>query len=189
MQARLGTFCRPFEYSGLTHSVTAGRRNGGGGGGGRGASAPPLRKQGGLSPPILSYAHTIKLQQHSSGCLQKSPQVKIATKSVQKLLPECIRNTLRESKFPKFSGGAYPQTPLGGLWANAHSLTIVTVHSQKSEPPPPLWLPVLRPWTVLWPINTCRGISAFGTLPPQGYMFQTLPLSSRALEGLGTRLS
>ena len=95
------------------------------------------REIGGMSPPILSHAHTIKLQQHSSGCLQKSPQIKIATKSVQKLLPECIRNTLRESKFPKFSGGACLQTPLGGLWAYAHSLTIVTVHSQKSEPEPP----------------------------------------------------
>ena len=27
------------------------------------------------------------------------------------------RNALREPKFPKFSGGAYPQTPLGRLWA------------------------------------------------------------------------
>ena len=32
-----------------------------------------------------------------------------------------------------------------------------------------------------------RAQHSFGTLPP-GVMFQTLPLSSRALEGLGTRL-
>ena len=35
-------------------------------------------------------------------------------------------------------------------------------------------------------MNTCVQHS-FGTLPP-GVLFQTLPLSSRALEGLGTRL-
>ena len=33
-------------------------------GGAGGASAPPLGKQGGLSPPILSQAHTTKVQQH-----------------------------------------------------------------------------------------------------------------------------
>ena len=108
-----------------------GRRNRGS----RGASAPPLWKQVGLSPPILSHAHTIKLQQHSSGCLQKVARVKISTKSVQKLLPECIRNALRESKFPKFSGGACPQTPLGGLWAYAHNLTACCHSTQRSEPP------------------------------------------------------
>ena len=51
----------------------------------------------------------------------------LLAKSVQKLLPECIGNALRESKFPKFSGGACPQTPLGWLWVYAHSLTVVTV--------------------------------------------------------------
>ena len=40
---------------------------------------------------------------------------------------------------------------------------------------------------ILWPISTCHRISAFRTLPP-GVMFQTLLLSSRTLEGLGTRL-
>ena len=44
-------------------------------------------------------------------------------------------NALRESKFPKFSGGACPQTPLGGLWAYAHSIIVITVHDQRSEPP------------------------------------------------------
>ena len=79
-----------------------------------------------------------KLQQHSSVIILdvcKSAWVKIATKSIPKLLPEWIRNA-RELKFPKFFGGACPQTPLGGLWAYAHSLTVVTVHSQRSELPP-----------------------------------------------------
>ena len=101
------------------HSSYQGRRNRGG--------------RGGLQPPpILSHAHTIKFQQHSSGCLQKIARVKITTKSVQKLLPECIRNALRESKFPKFSGGACPQTPVGVLWAYAHSLT-ACCHSTQSK--------------------------------------------------------
>ena len=56
--------------------------------------------------------------------------------SPPKMLPECLRNALRESKFPKFSGVACPQTLLGGLWAYAHSITIVTVYNQRSEPPP-----------------------------------------------------
>ena len=53
---------------------------------------------------------------------------------VQKLLPEFIRNTLRELKFPKFSGEACPQTPLGGLWVYAHSLIVVTVQGQIRSP-------------------------------------------------------
>ena len=41
-----------------------------------------------------------------------------------------------------------PQTPLGGLWAYAHSIIVVTINNQRSEPPPPphtLLLPVLCP--------------------------------------------
>ena len=67
----------------------------------------------------------------------KSAQVKLLLKSVQKLVPDCTRNALRESKFPRFSVGACCQTLLGGLWAYAHSLTVVPVHSQRSEPTPP----------------------------------------------------
>ena len=62
--------------------------------------------------PLLSHAHTINYSNIVlHGCLQKSARIKIATKSVQKLLPKCIRNTLRESKFPKFSGGSMPPDP------------------------------------------------------------------------------
>ena len=84
---------------------------------------------------------------------------KIATKSVQKLLPEYIRNTLRESKFPKFSGGACPQTPLGRLWLYAHSLTVVIVHSQRSEPPHFCYL-----FSALtFRINRTLGVSRYNT--------------------------
>ena len=51
------------------------------------------------------------------------------------MLPECLRNSLKESKFQKFSGGASPQTPPGGLWIFAHSITIVIGHNHRSEPP------------------------------------------------------
>ena len=47
---------------------------------------------------------------HNNVIVNVSIQVK-----TPKWLSECLRNVLRESKFPKLSGGACPQTPLGGL--------------------------------------------------------------------------
>ena len=120
-----------FKHTGLNeYLLKQGRRNRGG----RGGFSPPTLETKGAEPPILSQAYATKVQQRSSVIIVdvcKSARVKITTKSVPKLLSECIRNTLRELKFPKFSGGACPQTPLGGLC----SLTVVIVHSQRSEPP------------------------------------------------------
>ena len=67
-----------------------------------------IGRQEGLQrpPPLLSHAHTTEIQQHTCSLFAKECSSKIATKSVHTLLPECIRiNALRESKFPKFSGG------------------------------------------------------------------------------------
>ena len=114
-------------------------------GGAGGASAPPLGKQGGLSPLFITSPYYKSTATYSSVIILDvcdSAQVKIATKSAKKLLPECIRNALRESKFPKFSD------PLGGLWAYAHSLTVVTVKGL--SPPtfvtcsPPLFRPMCK---------------------------------------------
>ena len=60
----------------------------------------------------------------------------IATSSsyyTKTILPECLRNILRESNFPKFSGGVYPQTPLPVLYLQTGqpSITFTT-------PSPPL---------------------------------------------------
>ena len=87
--------------------------------------------------PILQYYCDIHCSSFilDSNCLRESAQVKMATKLAQKLLSECLRNTLRELKFPNFFGAACPQTPLGVLWAYAHSITFVTVRIQRSEPP------------------------------------------------------
>ena len=59
-------------------------------------------------------------------------------KLVQKLVPDCIRNALRESKFSQrveifkiFWGSIHPDPPRLA-WAYAHNLTVL--------------LPVLRPW-------------------------------------------
>ena len=99
--------------------------------GGQGGFSPPTWETRGAEPPhFITSPYYKSTATYSSVIILDvcdSAQVKIATKSAKKLLPECIRNALRESKFPKFSGGACPQTPLGGLWAYAHSLTVVTV--------------------------------------------------------------
>ena len=148
------------------HVYLQGRRNRGGRGGG--ASAPPLWKQGGLSPPFFHNPILQKVQQHSSviicRCLQKSARVKIATKSVQKLLPECIRNALRESKIPKFSGGACPQAPLGGLWSYAYSLTAVTVKCLS----PPTFVTCSPPLTCVCACASMKDLYNYYVLIPIG---------------------
>ena len=119
------------------------KHNGRGGeiGGGRGGFSPPLWKQGGLSPPPPPPPpHFItcpyyKLQQHSSGCLQKSARVKIATESAKKTATRMHQKHSQRIKISKIFWGSMPPDPLGGLWAYAHSLTVITVHSRKSEPP------------------------------------------------------
>ena len=87
---------------------------GGGGGGGWG--------WGGVEPP-----HVTTCPYYNSKYLYVSAQ---ATKSAPKWLSECLRNALN---FQNFYGGACPQTPLGGLWAYAHSIIVVTVHIHRSE--------------------------------------------------------
>ena len=135
------------------HAATRAEKWGGGGGGGAwGLEPPPLWKQGGLSPLILSHAYTIIVI--LSVCMSvpsKNNQPQIAVRMPQK----CSQGVY---KFPKFSGGACPQTPLGGLWAYAHSIIVITVHDQRSEPPPPLLLPVLHPRASTIVLRICHKV-------------------------------
>ena len=107
----------------------------GGTGGGAQVSPPHFGNRGGWAP---SYYH-MPILQHCDIVLsyvcERVLKWKVLLDQPPKMLPECLRNAPRESKFPKFSGGACPQTPLGRLWAYAHSIIIVTVHNQRSEPP------------------------------------------------------
>ena len=103
--------------------------------GGAGGLEPPLTSETGregLSPLILPHAHTITILRYNSKCLYFSAQ---GTISAPKWLLNCFRNALGKSNYPKFSREACPQTPLSGLWAN--SKIVVTIHNQRSEPPPP----------------------------------------------------
>ena len=67
----------------------------------------------------------------------ESAQVKLLLEIPKKCCQNTSETLSGSRNFQKFSGGACPQTPLGGLWAYAHSITIVTVHNQMSDPPPP----------------------------------------------------
>ena len=103
----------------------------GGGGGGGLEPPPPTMDVGGTEPPHIT---TCPYYNYNSKCLYVSTQAIISTPN---RLSKCPRNTLRKSKFPKFSGGACSQTHLGGLWAYAHNTTVVTMHTQRSEHPSP----------------------------------------------------